>query len=444
VILPRAVTLLRNATLPDGSRVDVTITDGVVSSVLPAGIVEPHSAEGTLDLDGYLLLTAMADPHAHLDKARSWDAIQPPLGDLMSAIGAWRDYTAVMSEVDVADRARAQVLSMLALGTTAIRSHIDILRGPDPLLCCRALLRVRDELAGLVDLELVVLAGPDVPDAQIEAALDLGIDVVGGVPHLADDPEADLLRLLAIAERRGVGVDLHTDESLDGPVTLDVLARAVRGWTQNVSAGHCVRLGTLPADERARIIAEVVASNVGIIANPITNLYLQGWQHPTSTPRGLTPARELIDAGARFAAGADNVRDPFNPLGSGDALETAMLLVVAGHLTIDEGFAAVSSGARDVMGLPVSGAAVGARAEFVAIRGSSLAQVVSDSPADRIVIHRGSVVAVTTVSTTVATPRVSAPRVSTPGVSAPGTPLAAALTSAVASSATSPQTISAP
>jgi cytosine deaminase len=414
VILPRSISLLRNATLSDGSRVDVSITADLVSAVEPAGFLDVLDAGTTLDLDGYLLLPATADPHAHLDKARSWDAIQPPLGDLMSAIGSWRDYTAVMSEDDVADRARAQALAMLAKGTTAIRSHIDILNGSDPLLCCRALVRVRDELSGLLDLELVVLAGPDVPDAQIDAALDLGVDLVGGVPHLAADPQADLLRLLAIAERRGVGVDLHTDESLDGPVTLDLLARAVRGWTQNVSAGHCVRLGTLPAEERARIIAEVVESKVGIIANPITNLYLQGWQHSTSTPRGLTPARELLDAGARFAAGADNVRDPFNPLGSGDAFETAMLLVVAGHLTIDEAFAAVSTAAREVMGLPLAGAVVGAQAEFLAVRGESLIQVVADAPADRLVIHRGTLVAVTTVTSAVAIPATRPQTVSAP------------------------------
>ena len=110
MILPRPITLLRGATLPDGSRVDVAISDDIVTAVSPAGTLElgdptitadPHS---TVDLDGYVLLTATADPHAHLDKARSWDAIQPPLGDLMSAIGAWRDYTAVMTEDEVVDR----------------------------------------------------------------------------------------------------------------------------------------------------------------------------------------------------------------------------------------------------------------------------------------------------------------------------------------------------
>lgn len=408
--LPRPISLLRNATLPDGRRVDVAIDGGIVTEVRPAAenaSGEPgHStpdADGILDLDGYLLLTATADPHAHLDKARSWDAIQPPLGDLMSAIMSWREYTAGMSEGDVADRARAQALDMLRQGTTAIRTHVDVLRGEDPLLASRALVRVRDELSGLMDIELVVLAGPDVPDDQVEAALDLGFDLVGGAPHLAEDPLADLQRLLAIAKRRGIGVDIHTDESLNGPVTLDVLARSVRDWTQNVSAGHCVRLGTMEPAERDRVIAEVVASRVGIIANPITNLYLQGWDTTHAVPRGLTAARELIDAGARFAAGADNVRDPFNPLGNGDAMHTAMLLVIAGHLTIDEAFTAVSSGAREVMALPAAGVFVGGRAELVAVAGTSLIQVVADAPADRMVIHNGSLVAVTSVRSTVAT-----------------------------------------
>jgi cytosine deaminase len=412
VNLPRPISLLRNATLPDGRVVDVEIADGVVTDVRAAGETASatstgHSAESVLDLTGYVLLTATADPHAHLDKARSWDAIRPPLGDLMSAIAAWKDYTAGMTEADVADRARAQALAMLRQGTTAIRSHVDILRGSDPLLASRALVRVRDELAELMDIELVVLAGPDVPSAQVEAALDLGLDLVGGAPHLAADPRADLLRLLAIAERRGAGVDMHTDESLNGPVTLDLLAETVRDWTQNVSAGHCVRLGTMEPAERDRIIGAVVASRVGIIANPITNLYLQGWDSPTAMPRGLTAARELIDAGARFAAGADNVRDPFNPLGNGDALHTAMLLVVAGHLTIDEAFAAVSSGAREVMALPAAGVFVGGRAELVAVAGSSLIEVVADAPAARMVFHKGALVAVSTVQSAVAVPTLS-------------------------------------
>jgi len=404
VTLPRPLTLLTGARLADGRLVDIEISGDTVTAVLPAGTATPTG--DSLDLSGFLLLTATADPHSHLDKAQSWDAIRPPLGDLGTAIASWVDYTATMTEDDVADRARAQALAMLQQGTTAIRTHVDILRGADPLMNSRALARVRDELSELMDIELVILAGPDAPDEQVEAALDLGLDLVGGAPHLAKLPSVDLQRLLAIAKRRGVGVDLHTDESLDGPVTLDEFAISVRGWTQNVSAGHCVRLGTLPAPERARIIAEVAASDIGIIANPITNLYLQGWDHDHSHPRGITPAAELLAAGVRFAAGADNIRDPFNPLGRSDALETAMLLVIAAHLSIDEAFTAVSDGARSVMALPPAGAVVGAKAEFLAVRADSLAEAVATAPAERHVIHAGSLVASTTVQSSIASPTI--------------------------------------
>ncbi|MER7683246.1 amidohydrolase family protein, partial [Streptomyces sp. NPDC096934] len=106
-------------------------------------------------------------------------------------------------------------------------------------------------------------------------------------------------------------------------------------------------------------------------------------------PRGLTAARALIDAGVRFGAGADNVRDPYNPLGRSDALETAMLLVTAGHLSVEEAYRAVSDGARDVMSLPKSGIEKDAQAELLAIRAESLEEAVAAAPQDRIVLHQG-------------------------------------------------------
>ncbi|RKR76008.1 amidohydrolase family protein [Frondihabitans australicus] len=435
--LPRQLTRLTNATLPDGRLVDVTLDGHRVARVETAGASAqgagsetrtPDSPASTLDLTGHLLLTAPAEPHAHLDKALSYEAIRPPMGDLRAAIASWREYAATMTVDDIADRAREQALRMLGQGTTAIRTHLDILLGDQPLRGAEALVRVRDELRDLIDIELVALAGPDVPTRDIEAALDLGVDLVGGSPHLAQDPTADLTRLLALARARRAGVDLHTDESLHGPVTLDEFARIVAGWREadladgllpvNVSAGHCVRLGTAPAAARDETIAATVAAGIGVIANPITNLYLQGWGDDVSMPRGLAPVRQLLDAGARVAAGADNVRDPFNPLGRSDALETAMLLVTAGHLTIDEAYGLVSTSAREVLALPAAGVVVGAQAELLAVRGTSLADVVANAPADRFVIHRGALVAESSTSRSVASP-------AGPGAAAPAHPLLA-------------------
>lgn len=402
--LPRTLTSLRNATLADGSVVDVDLIEDVVRGIRPASGDPLPAGETALDLAGFMLLTAPAEPHAHLDKAMSWDLINPPAGDLELAIQSWRAYSSEMTVDSIAERALAQALAMLRNGTTAVRCHVDILSGPEPLRGTQALVRVREQLAGLMDIELVALAGPDAPDAAIEAALDLGIDLVGGAPHLAPDPSADLRRLLAVAERRGIGVDLHTDEGLAGDPTLLEFARTVRGWTQNVSAGHCVRLGTLEAAELDEIITEVLASDIGIISLPITNLYLQGWEHPVSTPRGLTALRRLLDAGVRVGAGADNVRDPFNPVGRSDALETASLLVTAGHLSLAEAYAAVSDGARSVMSLPPAGVGVGLRAELLAVRGATLSDVIANASPDRYVIHAGRLVAASAVSYDVAAP----------------------------------------
>lgn len=386
------MTLLRNATLPDGSVVDVELIEDVVRSVRPASGEPLDVDDATLDLAGHLLLTAPAEPHAHLDKALSWDVIDPPAGDLVRAIESWRAYTLEMTQESIEQRALDAALGLLRNGTTAIRSHIDMLIGDDPLRGARALVNVRERLEGLVDLELVALPGPDIADDVIDGALDLGIDVVGGAPHLAEDPIADLRRLLAIAERRGLPVDLHTDESLGGEPTLLEFARIVRDWPVNVSAGHCVRLGTLEPAELDRIVAAVRESDIGIISLPITNLYLQGREQPVSTPRGLTALRPLLDAGVRVAAGADNIRDPFNPVGRSDAFETASLLVTAGHLSLAEAYDAVSTGARSVMALPQAGVSVGARAELVAIRGTSLSDVIANAPADRFVLHAGRLV----------------------------------------------------
>ena len=124
-MLPRPLTRLTDATLADGRRVDVEITGDTVTGVHPAGTLGGarkggvrESGAGTdpaahLDLDGFLLLTAPAEPHAHLDKALSWDLIQPPMGDLGLAIDSWKRYAAEMTTEGIADRARRQALAML-------------------------------------------------------------------------------------------------------------------------------------------------------------------------------------------------------------------------------------------------------------------------------------------------------------------------------------------
>ncbi|MGN7970945.1 amidohydrolase family protein [Microbacterium sp. 22296] len=396
---PVSIAALRGVRLASGDLVDIALDGDEVLAVVPEGSPLPETDGETLDLTGYFVTAAGAEPHAHLDKSQSWDAIQPPFGDLERAIDSWHAYAVTLDEDDTLRRARSTALRMLASGITAVRTHVDLLRGDDALTGVRALVRLRAELAGLMDIELVALGGPTVPDEVFEAALDAGVDLVGGAPHLADDPIADLERLIALARRRDVGLDLHTDESLEGFDTLAAYAAAVTGWNRPRTAGHCVRLSMMAETQLDALADGIRTADIGIVALPITNLYLQGWGVDRGIPRGIAPIGRLKAAGVRVAAGADNVRDPFNPVGRCDHLETASLLVSAGHLAPDDAMDAVTVGARDVMGLPLAGPVAGARADLVAIKADSLGEAVAFASADRVVIHRGRLVSRTTVST---------------------------------------------
>lgn len=389
--------LLRGARLPDRQVRDVLIEDGRVSAVAQAGQL-PSACE-EMDLSGFILLPAPAEPHAHLDKALTWDLVGAPPCDLPGAVAAWRGYAEQVTEEGVLVRARRALDELVANGATAVRTHADVLPGPDPLRGLRALLRLREELSERVALQIAVLH-IEAPDEVLDEALELGADLLGGCPHLCDDPQAAVARALTIAERHGVGVDLHADEHLrPDPKDLLLLAQAVRerGFAHGATASHCVGLGGLDPAEAARIAKEAAASRIGVVALPLTNLYLQGRDTPARTPRGLTAVRALLDAGVPLAGGGDNIRDPFNPVGRADPLETAGLLVAAGHLTLPEAVHAVTTGARTVLGLPAAGPYEGAIADLLAVRTDSLSGAVGASYPDRIVFKGGRAVSRTTV-----------------------------------------------
>ena len=403
--------VLRNARLPDGRRVDVRIdtADGTISGIADAGstaIDDAAELDGMSveDLGGWLLLPAMAEPHAHLDKALTADEVPNPKGDLMGAINAW--YEAAedgrLSYERTVERARRAFEMLLVHGVTAVRTHINVTAdiGISSVLAVQEAAR---SMQGLIDLQMVALTGwpmtgPDrAPNVRaLEEAVEAGVDLVGGVPNLQDDPRAHIADVLALATSAGIDIDLHTDETLDASVlTLRELARQVsdRGFDGTVAASHCVSLGMQPPDVQAAVAAEVAAAGISVITLPQTNLFLQGRDDPVGTPRGLTAISALLDAGAVVAAGADNVQDPFNLVGRSDPLETAALMVMAGHRLPADAYDMVSNVSRRVMGLAPVNFEPGDPADLVAIDAPSLRGAVADAPMSRRVYRGGRLVA---------------------------------------------------
>jgi cytosine deaminase len=246
------------------------------------------------------------------------------------------------------------------------------------------------EPAGSLTLTLTGPGGAD-QRALLNTAIEAGADLVGGVPHLEGDNDREATEtLLQIATDHGVGVDLHTDETLDADVLglVHLAELTSSGFEHPVTASHCVSLGMQPAS-RQRQVAELVAeAGISVIALPHTNLFLQGRGY-APMPRGLTAVAALTDAGVNVAAGADNLQDPFNPVGRACPFETAGLMIMSAHLLPHDAWRSVSQRSAIATGREPLEIAPGNRAHLLAARADTVRQAIASGPADRIVWRNG-------------------------------------------------------
>ncbi len=395
--------MLMGAINADGVAVDVTIEGEKIQTVRPHESVR-HDGSGVdvIDLTGYVLLPAAIEPHAHLDKAFLAETIENPTGDLMGAIKAMESNRHLLGIAETIERAERAARLMARNGYSAIRTHADttIENGLDSVL---ALLDVKRRVADVIDVEIVALCGwpiidgPDVANqrALLRDALDAGADLVGGCPHLEHGPEQGTVDaatdwFLETATAHGKPVDLHTDETTDPRVLgLEHLARRVaEGFDHRVTASHCVSLGQQSV-ARQRDVAELVATaGISVIVLPQTNLFLQG-HGLNPMPRALTSIGPLRTAGVVVAAGADNLQDPFNPVGRACPFETAALMITAAHDLPGAAWRAVSDDARTALGIAPVGLVTGSQADLLAIRATSLREAIAFASPDRMVWRRG-------------------------------------------------------
>lgn len=397
---------ITNARLADGRLVDLTLDDGRIGGVteVSADASESQKFDDDHDLGGWLLLPAMAEPHAHLDKALTADLVPNPQGDLAGAIDAW---IAAASEgritrEDTVARA-AKALEMLAIrGVTAVRTHVNVgaATGASSIIDVH---EARAQLAGVIDVQTVALVhspltGSDGAENRraLDEAVEAGADLVGGCPHLDPNGAELIAHAIAVAADAGIPIDLHVDETLDASMlTLPVFARQIieAGFSNGVAASHCVSLAMQDADTQAQVAAVVAEANMAVFALPQTNLFLQARGIATAPPRGLTALDPLRDAGVVVAAGGDNVQDPFNLVGRSDPLETAALMIMAGHRSPDAAYDMVSNAPRQAMGLAPVNFEPGDPADFVAIDAPTIRAAIADAPMARRTFRGGRLVA---------------------------------------------------
>ncbi|WP_329580948.1 hydrolase [Kitasatospora sp. NBC_01250] len=396
------VLLLSGARLADGRVVDVRISGDRIQAVgtagslgplpqsaLPAGAAcssEPAVAAGArIDLTGYLLLPAPAEPHAHHDTAFTGatpGSAEPP------AAAATENPDPAASQDEgrgMVRRITEAALTSLGYGATAQRTHVRI-GDVHGLRRLEAVLTARGALRGLAQLQVVAvprlltgLAGAE-GRAQLREALRLGADVVGGCPELDPDPAGYVQTVVAAATDFDCPVDLH----LRGrdPAQLARIAALLAPLRPRVAVGPC-DLITAGAGTCLR------AAGLRVVCLPQNGACCA----TDGPPGGLNPSvtMELTQHQILLAAGSGALRDMANPVGRADPLEAAYLLAASGALSVGAAYEAISTGARQLMGLPAVRVDAGFPAELLAVRGDSLAGALSGGHS-RLVVHSGRVV----------------------------------------------------
>ena len=399
--------LICNASLPDGQRgIDIAIKDGVIAAIGPALQRAGVQAAQLIDVGGDLVTPPFVDAHFHMDATLSYGLPRVnQSGTLLEGIALWGELKLLLTQEALVQRALQYCDWAVARGVLAIRSHVDIC--DDRLLAVEALLEVRRQVAPYLDLQLVAFPQDGLLRSasafgNLQRAIGMGVDVVGGIPHfertMADGAES--IRLLCeFAAEHGLLVDMHCDES-DDPQSrhIETLAYHAQrlGLQGRVAGSHLTSMHSMDNYYVSKLLPLIREAGVAAIANPLINITLQGRHDSYPKRRGMTRVPELLAAGVEVAFGQDCVMDPWYSLGSADMLEVAHMGLhgaqMTGQQAMRDCFFAVTSSPARILGLQGYGLAVGCHADLVVLDAADPVEAIRLRAARRLVMRRGKII----------------------------------------------------
>ncbi|EJJ0547843.1 cytosine deaminase [Cronobacter sp. HA18006] len=307
----------------------LVLDNGIIKAITPqAAMQAPH--EGDLDAQGGLVIPPLVEPHIHLDATLT--AGEPAWnmsGTLFEGIERWGQRKATITHEDTKRRAHATIGMLRDHGIQHVRTHVDV---TDPTLAAlKAMLEVKDEARHLIDLQIVAFPQEGIESfpqgrALMEQAVEMGADVVGGIPHFENTREqgvSSVKFLMDLAERTGCLVDVHCDETDDAQSRfLEVLAEEtrVRGMGARVTASHTVAMGSYDNAYCSKLFRLLKRAGLSFVSCPTESIHLQGRFDTWPKRRGVTRVAELDRAGLNVCFGQDSIKDPWYPLGNGNIL----------------------------------------------------------------------------------------------------------------------------
>lgn len=399
--------LIRNANLPDGQKgIDIAVENGRILEVGPKLDVR---ASREIDATDRLATPPFVDSHFHMDSTLSYGRPRVNAsGTLLEGIELWGELKPHLTVENIKARGRELCHWAIARGTLAIRSHVDV--SDDSLLAVNALLEVREEFKPYIDLQLVAFPQDGYfrhrgSAANLERALDMGVDVVGGIPHFERTMQqgaASVKALCELAADRGLQVDMHCDES-DDPLSRHIETLSFHtqrlGLQNRVTGSHLTSMHSMDNYYVSKLMPLMAEAQIHVVANPLINITLQGRHDTYPKRRGMTRVKELMQAGINVAFGHDALMDPWYSFGTYDMIEVAhMGLHVAQMTAIEEMrqiFEAITTNGAKALCIENYGIEPGCNADIVILQASDVQEALRLKPARLFVIRRGTVIAET-------------------------------------------------
>ena len=397
--------IVRNANLPDGrTGVDIAVKGATIAAVGPGIAVD---AGEVIDATGRLVTPPFIDPHFHMDATLSLGLPRMNRsGTLLEGIALWGELRPTLTREALVERALRYCDLAVTQGLLAIRTHVDT---SDPrLVTVEAMVEVRERVKPYLTLQIVAFPQDGYFRAKdgvasFNRALDMGADIVGGIPHFErtmEDGRLSVAALCRIAADRGLPVDMHCDET-DDPMSRHVETLAAEtmrfGLQGRVAGSHLTSMHSMDNYYVSKLIPLIAEAGMNVIPNPLINVMLQGRHDSYPRRRGMTRVRELMEAGVNVSLGQDCMMDPWYSMGQGCMLEVGHMAVHVGQMASVEDkariFAALTVNSARTMGLQGYGLEVGCNADMVVLQARDPAEALRLKPARLAVIKGGKVIA---------------------------------------------------
>ncbi|MGE7768441.1 cytosine deaminase [Peribacillus sp. NPDC096540] len=320
---------------------DIAIQDGKIEKI--DRNLDPIEGVEIIDGRGGLVMPPYVDSHTHLDYVGTYgDPIYNSTGTLFEAIDIWNERKKNITFEDVKSRASKILKWNIANGTQHVRTHVNT---DEPgLTSLKAMLEVKEEFAPFIDVQLIAFPQHGILNFKnglelLEEALVMGADGIGAIPHFEDtreDAVDSIKEIFKLAEKYGVLVDVHCDETDDDQSRgIEVVAAQASRYDMGklVTASHTTAMASYNNAYAFKLFGLLKRANINFVANPSINIHLQGRYDTYPKRRGVTRVKELLEAGLNVSFGNDDIMDPFYPLGVGNMLEILHMGVHVCHLT---------------------------------------------------------------------------------------------------------------